>query len=64
MVSAVEIERELGVPRSTLWRLTQEKVVTAYPQKRQPWHRRVTNLYSADEVRAALGLPPAPPREP
>jgi predicted DNA-binding transcriptional regulator AlpA len=64
LVSPNEVVRELGIPRSTLYRLVAQNVIPTHPMPRQPWHRRQVQGFLMSEVRAALGLPPAAPPGP
>lgn len=61
LVTAATIVRELGIPRSTLYRLVSEHRIPVH-SIRQPWHQRQRIAFKLSEVRAALGLPdPEPP---
>ena len=53
MVSAQVVVRELGIPRSTLYRLVDEQKIPAH-SVRKPWHQRDRLMFSVAEVKAAL----------
>jgi predicted DNA-binding transcriptional regulator AlpA len=53
MVGATEVIRETGIPRTTLYRLVEEKKIPAHPE-RKPWQRQGRLRFRMSEVRAAL----------
>ena len=60
LVTANEVIRATGIPRSTLYHLVQQGVITPHPTRFKPWHQRDRIGFRMSEVRAALGLPPEP----
>ncbi|HXE85525.1 MAG TPA: helix-turn-helix domain-containing protein [Hyphomicrobiaceae bacterium] len=57
MLSPQDVVRELGIPRSTLYRLVAQNVIPTHPMPQKPWHRRQVQGFLMSEVRAALGIP-------
>lgn len=53
MVGATDVVRETGIPRSTLYRLVDEKKIPAHSE-RKPWQRQARLRFKMSEVRAAL----------
>lgn len=53
MVGATDVIRETGIPRTTLYRLVDEKKIPAH-QERKPWQRQARLRFRMSEVRAAL----------
>jgi predicted DNA-binding transcriptional regulator AlpA len=60
MVGASEVIRETGIPRTTLYRLIDEKKIPAY-EERKPWQKRAVKRFLLSEVRAALKMEPPTP---
>jgi predicted DNA-binding transcriptional regulator AlpA len=59
MVGASEVVRELGIPRSTLYRLVEEKRVPVHREKK-PWQKEPRLRFLLSEVRAALDMDATP----
>lgn len=65
LVSAQEIVKRFGIPRSTLYYLAEAGKIPYHVAPRQPWHQRRHLLFNPEEVKAALdglaadGNPPA-----
>jgi hypothetical protein len=55
MVGATAVVRELGIPRSTLYRLVEDGKIPVH-QERQPWHKEPRLKFRISEVKAALGI--------
>lgn len=55
MVGASEVIRELGIPRTTFYRLIGDKRIPVY-EERKPWQKRPVKRFQLDEVRTALGM--------
>lgn len=55
MVGASQVIRETGIPRTTLYRLVDEKKIPAH-EERKPWEKRARKRFLLSEVRAALGM--------
>ena len=67
MVGAAAVVRELGIPRSTLYRLVNDKVVPVH-EEQKPWHKAPRLRFRLSEVRDALDQmqrrpAPTPPAE-
>lgn len=67
MVGASAVVRELGIPRTTLYRLVNAGKIPTHPDPR-PWRQRRSHVFLLSEVRAALaqlgaggGAPTPPP---
>lgn len=60
MVGATDVIRETGIPRTTLYRLVDEKKIPAH-QERKPWQRQARLRFRMSEVRAALAKMEQPP---
>lgn len=60
MVGATEVIRELGIPRSTLYRLVKEQRIPVH-EERKPWQKSPRVRFLISEVRTALDMPTAPP---
>jgi len=62
LVTSATVIRELGIPRTTLYRLVAANKLATYPMPGRPWHSRAVKGFLMSEVRAALGIPePADP---
>lgn len=55
MVGASQVIRETGIPRTTLYRLVNEKKIPVH-EERRPWEKRTRKVFRLSEVRAALGI--------
>ena len=61
MVGATEVIRETGIPRTTLYRLVEDRKIPAH-HERKPWQTRGRLRFRMSEVRKALAeLEAAPP---
>jgi predicted DNA-binding transcriptional regulator AlpA len=57
MVGASAVVRELGIPRSTLYRLVDEKRIPVH-RERKPWQKNEVLRFKLSEIRAALKMEP------
>lgn len=55
MVGASEVIRKTGIPRTTLYRLVDEKKIPVH-EDRKPWQKRTRLRFRLSEVRAALQM--------
>lgn len=53
MVGATEVIRETGIPRTTLYRLVEDRKIPAH-RERKPWQSRGSLRFKLSEVREAL----------
>lgn len=60
MVGASEAIRALGIPRTSFYRLVEERRIPVH-EERKPWQRRTVKRFRLSEIRAALGMNDAPP---
>ena len=64
MVGASEAIRVLGIPRTSFYRLVEDRRIPVH-EERKPWQKRPVKRFRLSEVRAALGMEdPRRPRPP
>lgn len=56
MVGASEVIREIGIPRTTLYRLVEDGRIPVHEEERKPWQRRTSKRFLLSEVKQALGI--------
>ena len=54
MVGASEAIRELGIPRTSFYRLIKDGVIVPVQEDRKPWQRRTVKRFRVSEIRKAL----------
>lgn len=59
MVGASQAIRELGIPRTSFYRLVDEKRIPVH-EERKPWEKRPRLRFRLSEIRAALDMEPPP----
>lgn len=66
LIGASEAIRKLGIPRTSFYRLVDERRIPVH-EERKPWQKRTVKRFRLSEIRAALEMddsnrptPPAP----
>jgi excisionase family DNA binding protein len=55
MIGASEAIRTLGIPRTTFYRLIEDKRIPVH-EDRKPWQKRTVKRFRISEIRAALKM--------
>ena len=58
MVGASEAIRELGIPRTSFYRLIEDGRIPVH-EERKPWQKRTVRRFYLSEIRKALDMEPA-----
>lgn len=58
MVGASEAIRELGIPRTSFYRLVEDGRIPVH-EERKPWQKRTVRRFYLSEIRKALDMEPA-----
>lgn len=57
MVGASEAIRELGIPRTSFYRLVEDGRIPVH-EERKPWQKRAVRRFYLSEIRKALDMEP------